>query len=322
MKILITGCAGFIGFHLCEKLSRLNNINTIGIDNLNNYYDQKLKKNRLKILLSKNNFKYLKTDITNKGQTFKVLKDLEIDIIVHLAAQAGVRESFLKPHLYKKINIDGFENILELAKIKRIKHLIYASSSSVYGNSTKMTLKETDNTDNQVSYYGATKKINEVMASIFYETIKIPITGLRFFTVYGPYGRPDMAPHLFTNAIIKNKKIQLFNKGLLKRDFTFIDDVIEALIKIIKSKPKNNHEIFNIGKGKADKITKFIKIIEKKLDTKAKIKKIGMQKGDVKYTCANIKMMKKNYNFVPRVSLEEGLGKFVNWYLDYYKIKK
>ena len=321
MKILITGCAGFIGFHLCEKLSRLKNINTIGIDNLNNYYDQKLKKNRLKILLSKNNFKYFKNDITNKGQTFKALKDLKIDIIVHLAAQAGVRESFLQPQLYKKINIDGFENILELAKIKRIKHLIYASSSSVYGNSTKMPLKESDNTDNQVSYYGATKKINEVMASIFNETIKIPITGLRFFTVYGPYGRPDMAPHLFTNAIIRNKKIQLFNNGLLKRDFTYIDDVIEALIKIIKSKPKNNHEIYNIGKGKTDKLKDFIKIIEKSLSKKAKFNHLGMQKGDVYITHASVKKLINKFNYQPKTNLNKGLAEFVRWYLEYYKVK-
>ena len=320
MKILITGCAGFIGFHLCKKLATEQRFAIMGIDNLNNYYDINLKKNRLKILRKNKNFSFLKIDISKKEQFLNKIKLYKFNVIVHLAAQAGVRKSFSDPNLYKINNIVAFDNVLEFAKLSKINHLVYASSSSVYGNSKKTPLSENHNTDDQISYYGSTKKNNEISASIFSKMYNIPCTGLRFFTVYGPYGRPDMAPHLFTDAIVKGRKINLFNKGNLVRDFTYIDDVVEAMDKIIKSNLKKQplHEIYNIGNGNPKSVKKFVKIIEKYLNLKANFKVMGMQKGDVFHTHADISKVKKKFKYDPKTGLDKGLKQFVEWYMSYY----
>ena len=323
MKVLITGCAGFIGFHLTSRLLEKKKYQIYGIDNLNTYYDLKLKEDRIKILKEKKYFKFKKIDITNTPALNKLFK-LKFDYVIHLAAQAGVRYSIEYPEQYLSSNIIGHYNLIDACRKNSIKHFMYASSSSVYGLSKEKFLKENQITDYPVSFYAASKKTNEVVTESFSKIYKLPATAIRFFTVYGPYGRPDMAPHLFTKAIVEKKKIKLFNYGNQYRDFTYIDDVTNFLERLITKVPRQPayHRITNFGKGKADKITDFIKIIEKRLNTKDKIQKMGMQKGDVKYTCADIKMMKKLTNFVPKTSLEEGLNKFIDWYLLYYNIKK
>tara|TARA_Y100000816_G_scaffold292266_1_gene286675 strand:- start:1867 stop:2832 length:966 start_codon:yes stop_codon:yes gene_type:complete len=320
MKILVTGCAGFIGFHLTESLLRDEKNEITGIDNLNNYYDIKLKKDRLKILNNYSKFIFKKVDITNIQSINKIFKK-NFQVVIHLAAQAGVRNSINNPRDYLVSNIVGHYNILDKCRIHSVKHFIYASSSSVYGLSNKKLLKEKTITDSPVSVYAATKKSNEIVTESFCKIYKTPSTAIRFFTVYGPYGRPDMAPHLFTDAISKNTNINLFNKGNQYRDFTYIDDVIIFIKKIINKIPKGEvpHRVINFGKGKSEKVTDFIKIIERRFNKKAKIKNLPMQKGDVIYTCADIKLMKKISNFVPKTSLENGLNKFIDWYLEYYK---
>ena len=320
MKVLITGCAGFIGFHVARQLLKKEKYEVYGLDNLNSYYDLKLKRERLKLLEKNKNFKFYKADITNIKQLNKIFQN-KFKFVIHLAAQAGVRYSIDFPEEYLSTNIVGHYNIIEACRLYSVKHLIYASSSSVYGISKKEKLNENQNTDHPVSFYAASKKTNEIITESFCKIYKMPCTALRFFTVYGPYGRPDMAPHLFTKAILENKTLNLFNYGNQYRDFTYIDDLTIFIEKIINKIPSKSpyHRVINFGKGKADKITDFVKIIEKKLGNKAKIKKIGMQDGDVKYTCADIKLMKSISNFQPRVSLKEGLGKFVDWYLHYYK---
>ncbi len=320
MKVLITGCAGFIGFHIAAKLLKKGKYKIYGLDNLNSYYDLKLKRDRLKLLKKNKNFKFFKADITNVNTLNKIFEN-KFKYVIHLAAQAGVRYSIDHPGEYLSTNVVGHYNIIEACRLHSVKHLIYASSSSVYGLSKEVLLSEKQNTDHPVSFYAASKKTNEVITESFCKIYKIPSTAIRFFTVYGPYGRPDMAPHLFTKAIVENKPLKLFNYGNQYRDFTYIDDLTNFIEKIVYKIPTRSpyHRVINFGKGSADKITDFVKIIEKKLDKKAKIKKVGMQDGDVQYTCADIRLMKKVSNFQPKVSLKQGLGKFVDWYLSYYK---
>lgn len=319
MNILVTGCAGFIGFHTCQKLIN-KKYKVLGIDNLNNYYDVELKKNRLKILKNNKSFIFFKNDLNLKFLNQKI-KKFNIKIIIHLAAQAGVRYSIKNPSTYFDNNILCFFNILEASRINKINHLLFASSSSVYGNNKKMKFKENDCTDHPESFYAASKKSNEVMAYSYSQIHKIPVTGLRFFTVYGPYGRPDMAIYKFTKSILQGDKIELYNMGKNFRDFTYIDDAVDALIKLINKQPKkkNNYNIFNIGSGKSLQTITLLKMIEKILNKKAKVVLTNKQKGDVLYTLSNLTNINKQINYSINSNHFTNLKKFINWYLNYTK---
>ncbi len=322
MKILVTGCAGFIGYHFTNNILSKRNISVIGIDNINDYYDVNIKKNRLKNLKLKKNFTFYKIDLLEFNKLNKLIKKNKIKYIIHLAAQAGVRFSIENPRTYFDNNIKGFFNILEISKINNIKHLIYASTSSVYGDNKEFPLSEEYKTDSPLSFYAASKKTNEVMAHSYSYIYKIPSTGVRFFTVYGPFGRPDMALFKFTKNILNNKQIELFNGGLHVRDFTYVDDIINGIISIINrpSKKEIPYNIFNIGNGKPKKLLDYLKNIEKYLNKKAKIKKLPIQTGDIVKTHADIKKLKKYSNYVPRTNIEKGILKFIDWYKEYYKI--
>ena len=323
MKILVTGVAGFIGFHLCKKL--LEEKHTIlGIDNINNYYDVKLKKDRLKILLRKKNFKFKKLDISDNNfakKIYSIAKNFKV--IIHLAAQAGVRYSITHPYKYIESNVKAQISILELAKkIKSFEHLIYASSSSVYGTNKKIPFSIKDRVDSPVSLYGASKRAGELITQSYSRMFNINCTGLRFFSVYGPWGRPDMAAYIFTKNIFQNKTLDLFNFGRMERDFTFIDDIINGITPLIKIKKRkdNIHKIYNLGNNKPQKLLKMISLLEMLCQRKAKINKKRMQPGDVRYTYANIKESKKDLRFKPKTNLKEGLEKFVAWYKNYHNI--
>ena len=321
MTILITGSAGFIGYHVSKKLLNLN-YKIIGLDNINNYYDIKLKKKRLINLKKNKKFFFNKIDLCNYNKLNNLIKKNKIKIIIHLAAQAGVRNSIKNPKNYFKSNLEGFFNILEVSTNNRIKHLIFASTSSVYGENNKFPLNENDKTDHPLSFYAATKKSNEVMAHSYSHIYKLPCTGVRFFTVYGPFGRPDMALYKFTNNIVKNKLIDLFNYGNHQRDFTYIDDVVDGVVSLIKKFPKKNtpYEIFNIGNGKSKKLIDYLKYIEKYLLKKAKIRKLPLQNGDIIKTHSNIKKLKNFTNYKPKTDIDLGISKFIEWFKDYHKI--
>ncbi len=322
MKILVTGCAGFIGFHLSKKLLE-NNYQTYGIDNLNNYYDVKLKKDRLKILRKNKKFFFYKINIFNKNNILNNFKKNKYDIVINLAAQAGVRHSIKNPKDYLDSNIIGFFNILEASRLIKTKHLLFASSSSVYGPNKQFPLKENYNTDFPLSFYAASKKTNEIIASSYNQIYKMNITGLRFFTVYGPYGRPDMALFRFTKNIINSKKIEVYNNGNHSRDFTYIDDVVNYVysLAIKKYKDKKNFNIFNIGSSKPYKLLKFIEIIEKKLNKKARKVFKPKQTGDVEKTFSDSSNIKKIIKLDKITPIERGIENFINWYKDYYSIK-
>ena len=320
MNILITGCAGFIGFHLCEHILNNTKYNLIGIDNLNDYYDVNLKRSRIKKLKNSKNFFFKKIDISNLSKLTKLFKEFNFLYVVNLAAQAGVRYSIKNPNTYFKSNLEGFYNIILLSQKSNIKHFIYASTSSVYGDQKKYPLEETMNTDFPLSFYAATKKSNEIIAHSFSYIYRLPTTGLRFFTVYGPYGRPDMALHLFTKNIIENKKINLFNYGNHQRDFTYVDDVVESILKVLEKPPKKKipYNIFNIGGNRSYKLTKFVSIIEKNLSKKAKIIFKSLQIGDVVKTKASSKKLDKYINKNNYISLDIGIKYFINWYKKFY----
>ena len=334
MKVILTGCAGFIGFHLAKKYLDMN-FTVIGVDNLNSYYSKKLKKDRLNQLLKhkkKRNFIFYKTSIDN----FKTLKKIFIKhkppIVVNLAAQAGVRHSLKKPLDYVKSNLIGFSNILILSKEFNVKHFIYASTSSVYGNSSKNTLTETDNVDHPIQFYAATKRSNELMAHAYSSLYKLPTTGLRFFTVYGPWGRPDMALFLFTKNILNKKPIFVFNNGNHVRDFTFVDDITDGVYKVTKNKfinktSKNDpsesfcpFRILNIGNNNPVPLMKYIKVLESELGLKSKKIYKPLQKGDIKKTNASIKKIKNLYSYNSNTKIEIGIKKFVNWYREYFNV--
>ena len=329
MKFLITGVSGFIGMHVCKRLLD-SGYEVIGIDNINSYYDVSLKKDRLKQIHSKNNqFKFYKIDILEYKKLEKVFEESNFDYVIHLAAQAGVRYSLENPKSYIDSNLNGFFNIIELSKIYSVKHFYYASSSSVYGLNKKFPWKENHNTDAPAALYGATKKSNELIAFSYSNLFKLKTTGLRFFTVYGPWGRPDMSLFIFTKAIFEGKQIKLYNKGDMVRDFTYIDDVTEAIFKLVNinittkdNDIENNFEIFNIGLGEPISLMKYIEIIEKEIGKKASINYLPMQKGDIKFTFADNTKLKKYINFMPKVTPKEGIRSFVNWYKKYYKIIK
>ena len=318
MNILITGAAGFIGFHL-SNLFLNNNHKVIGIDNLCKSYGVKFKKERLKILKKSNNFKFYKIDIKNINK----IKEKKIDYIIHLAAQAGVRLSQEKPELFLNDNILGTLKIFEFAKKNKITKIFYASSSSVYGNSNIFPSSEKININKPLSIYGITKSTNEDLAYYYNFVYGISSIGFRFFTVYGPYGRPDMALFKFTKNILENKKIELFNNGNHSRDFTYIADIVSGISSVIK-KPKKTKipfNIFNIGRGDTQKLKYYLSNIEKKLNKKAKIKKIPLQLGDIKKTHSDISSLKKFSNYRPNIDIEKGISEFIDWYLTYYQKK-
>ena len=340
MKILVTGAAGFIGFHMCSRLLK-EKYSVLGIDNFNNYYDRSLKHNRIKELLTESenigvSFTNHCIDLKEKSSLLDFFKKYKPDYVIHLAAQAGVRYSITNPSVYLTSNLLGFGNILECCREFKIKHLIYASSSSVYGGNTKMPFSEDDNVDHPVSLYAATKKSNELMAHTYSHLFNIPTTGLRFFTVYGPWGRPDMALFLFTKAILNNEEIKVFNNGNMLRDFTYIDDIIESIFRLIDKPPFKNPEferlqvpseswapykIFNIGNSKPVKLMDYIEALETSLNKKSRKIFLPMQSGDVKATFSDSSKLEEWVQYRPNTKINEGIEKFVFWYKNYYKIE-
>jgi len=312
--IIITGCAGFIGFHLTKKLLEKNK-KVIGIDIVDKYYDPKKKEDRLKILKKDKNFKFLKIDLNKYKLIYSKLKNYKIELIIHLAAQPGVRISIKNPHNTLKQNLVPFINILEIARIKKVKKFLFASSSSIYGDTKTYPFVEKDTQNVPVSVYGATKLSNEIIASSYSKNFNMKTIGLRFFTVYGPYGRPDMAYYSFLDDLKKNKKIKVFNKGNMLRDFTYIDDVVTGITSLINFNMKKNHDVINIGKGKPDQLMKLIKLIEVNYQKKFKIEYTkNIPNGDIKKTFSNVNKAKKLIKWRPKVNLDEGIKKFVNWY--------
>ncbi|NWQ39589.1 NAD-dependent epimerase [Bacillus sp. EB106-08-02-XG196] len=331
MNILVTGAAGFIGFHLSKRLLA-ENYHVIGVDNLNDYYDVRLKKERLKLLESNINFKFYQTDLADQESLNQIFEDHSIPIVINLAAQAGVRYSLTHPHSYVHSNLVGFVNILEACRHNQVEHLIYASSSSVYGANTKTPFSTQDSVDHPVSIYAATKKANELMAHTYSHLFNIPTTGLRFFTVYGPWGRPDMAYYSFTKDIIEGNTIQVYNNGDMLRDFTFIDDIVQGIVKLLDHPPKPDsnrnldpstshapYKIYNIGNNSPVRLMDFINTLEKLIGKQAKIEFLPMQPGDVKVTYADITDLQKAAGFYPATPLEKGLSHFVDWYKKYHK---
>ena len=322
MNILITGCAGFIGFHLCNKILQNKNLNIFGIDNLNAYYDVKLKKDRLKILNNNKKFNFFKIDINDKKKIIQNFKQNKYDVVINLAAQAGVRHSITNPQAYFDSNLIGFFNIIDASRTFKIKHFIYASTSSVYGESKDFPLKESIETSKPMSFYAATKKCNEIIAYSYSNIYNMPCTALRFFTVYGPFGRPDMALFKFCNSILKNKSLNLFNNGKHIRDFTHVYLVTEYLKNIITKLPKDKipHSIYNIGSSEPKSLKFFLKTIEERLDKKAKVKFLKKQKGDVYKTHADTSKISKLIRTNTKLNLKEGIDSFVTWYKDYFKV--
>jgi len=313
---LVTGAAGFIGFNLCKKLLENGN-RVIGLDNLNPYYDVSLKKARLERLKSHEEFFFNKADIEDLPKLKKIFRDQPIDRICNLAAQAGVRYSLIDPFSYQKSNLEGFLNLLEMAREHRVSNFVYASSSSVYGKNDTYPFSTEDRVETPVSLYAATKKANELMAHAYSHLFDIPCTGLRFFTVYGPWGRPDMALFLFTEAILKNKPIKVYNHGRMKRDFTYIDDIVDGTIAAL-DRPFP-YEVFNLGNSNVIGLLDFIRVIEEGLGKKAKKEMLPMQPGDVPETSADIQKSRDMLGFNPKTSIKEGVGKFLTWYREYYK---
>ncbi len=320
-RILVTGAAGFIGAALCLALTK-RGYRVLGLDNLNDYYNVQLKIDRLHRLDNNDLFHFERVDISEKVALKSSFDLFHPEIVVNLAALAGVRYSILNPDSYTKSNLVGFANILECCREAKVEHLIFASSSSVYGKNEKIPFSEEDNVDRPVSYYAATKKANELMASAYSELYKIRTTGLRFFTVYGPWGRPDMAPWLFTKAILENKTIKVFNYGKMRRDFTYIDDIVSGVIGVIESKKLGTDlfNIYNIGNNEPEELGYFIEIIEKECGRSANKEFLPMQMGDVPVTYADISKLSAVTGFKPKVSLEEGLQKFVSWFKKYHNI--
>ncbi|WP_305039606.1 NAD-dependent epimerase [Fulvivirga ulvae] len=335
-SILVTGAAGFIGFHLCKVLCN-KGYKVTGIDNLNDYYDVNLKKSRLSILKKEENFNFQKLDLVDQEGIEKLFKTGNFSYVINLAAQAGVRYSLTNPRAYIKSNIDGFLNILEGCRHSDVKHLVYASSSSVYGANTKMPFSVEHNVDHPLSLYAATKKSDELMAHTYSHLYNLPTTGLRFFTVYGPYGRPDMALFLFTKAIIEGKPIDVYNHGKMLRDFTYVDDIVEGIVRLIPTIPSGNpdwdgnkpnpsdsfapYKIHNIGNNQPVELMEFINAIEDALGKTAIKNMMPIQPGDVPSTYADVDALTKSVGFKPNTAIKTGIQQFITWYLDYYKIK-
>ena len=335
MKILVTGAAGFIGMTTSLKLLARGDT-VVGLDNLNDYYSVQLKKDRLARLQPHANFKFAQLDVSDQANMSKLFKTEQFDRVIHLAAQAGVRYSLQNPQAYVDSNLVGFTNVLEGCRHNQVAHLVYASSSSVYGGNTKMPFSEHDSVDHPVSLYAATKKANELMAHTYSHLFKLPTTGLRFFTVYGPWGRPDMALFLFTKAILEGKPIDVFNHGNMRRDFTFVDDIVEGVVRTLDrvATPVANYDavaadpatsnapyrVFNIGNNNPVQLLDFIGCIEEALGKKAEKRLLPLQDGDVPETYANTDALNEWLGFVPGTLVQDGINKFVEWYKNYYKI--
>jgi UDP-glucuronate 4-epimerase len=326
MKILVTGCAGFIGMHVASRLLDCGHA-VIGIDNLNNYYEVNLKLARLAELTKKQGFQFSKIDIVNRSILSEYFEKQRPEMVVHLAAQAGVRYSVTNPSAYIDTNLLGFGNILDGCRQTEVKHLIYASSSSVYGGNVKIPFSEEDRVDSPVSLYAATKKANELMAHSYSHIYDLPTTGLRFFTVYGPWGRPDMSPFLFTRAILEGRPIDVFNYGNMLRDFTYIDDVVSGVTRIIFASPPSvdgihlaPYRIFNIGNHSPVLLTEYIDILERAWGKTTHKNLLPMQLGDVPKTMADTSLLEEYVQFKPGTNLDEGIAKFVDWYKWYYKV--
>lgn len=332
-NILITGAAGFIGFHLSQRLLAAG-CNVYGVDNLNDYYDVQLKRDRLAQLTPSRKFKFFQIDLADAKAMGEAFDACEYDVVVNLAAQAGVRYSLTNPQAYIHSNIDGFTNVLELCRYRNVKHLVFASSSSVYGANTRMPFSVHDNVDHPVSLYAATKKANELMAHTYSHLYGLHCTGLRFFTVYGPWGRPDMALYIFTRAIYEGRPIKVFNHGHMQRDFTYIDDIVEGVVRIMGKTPEPNqswqgdhpdpgssyapYRIYNIGNNQPVKLNKFIEVIEETIGIKAEKTYLDLQPGDVKATYADIDDLMRDVGFKPSTPLETGVRNFVKWYRHYH----
>lgn len=323
---LVTGGAGFIGFHLSKRLLEMG-ASVIGFDNMNDYYDVTLKEDRLKVLRNHEKYTFIKGDLSDKAEILRIFKEYNPNIIVNLGAQAGVRYSIDNPDAYIQSNMVGFFNILEGCRYFPAEHLVYASSSSVYGGNDKVPFSTDDKVDEPVSLYAATKKSNELMAYAYSKLYSIPVTGLRFFTVYGPFGRPDMAYFKFTTKIMKGEPIQIYNNGDMYRDFTYIDDIVRGVENILCNPPEEDSKgvrsrLYNIGNNKPEKLMDFIETLEKCLGKKAVKEFLPMQPGDVYQTYADVSGLMRDYDFKPDTTIEEGLGRFVEWYREYYKVNE
>lgn len=337
-RILVTGAAGFIGFYLTARLLKETDATVVGLDNLNDYYDTSLKDYRLSKFTSEKNFIFIKGDLADRNLINDLFDKYHFDIVVNLAAQAGVRYSITNPDAYINSNIIGFYNILEACRHHPVEHLVYASSSSVYGGNKKIPFSTEDKVDNPVSLYAATKKSNELLAHAYSKLYNIPTTGLRFFTVYGPAGRPDMAYFGFTNKLIKGETIEIFNYGNCKRDFTYVDDIVEGIIRVMKKAPDKAvgedglplppYKIYNIGNNNPENLLDFVQILSEELvrahvlpedfDFEAHKKLVPMQAGDVPVTYADVSDLEKDFGYKPKTSLREGLRKFAEWYYQFY----
>lgn len=322
-KVLVTGAAGFIGFHLSKRLLGLG-ATVVGFDNVNDYYDVGLKESRLEVLREYPKFTFVKGDLADETAVTALFEQYQPDIVVNLAAQAGVRYSIDHPRSYIDSNIIGFFNILEACRHHEVEHLLFASSSSVYGNQQKTPFSTTDNVDHPISLYAATKKSDELMAYTYSHLYGIPATGLRFFTVYGPFGRPDMAYFKFTNKIRRGEAIQIYNNGDMYRDFTYVDDIVTGIEHMLCNPPKKNelgdrYKVYNIGNNKPEKLMHFIEVLEQAIGKTAKKEFLPMQPGDVYQTYADVSELERDFDFKPATTIEEGLGKFAAWYKEYYK---
>lgn len=334
-KFLVTGTAGFIGFHVAQRLLDRGD-EVVGFDSVNDYYDVSLKKERLKRLDGRNGFSFIRGDLSDRGVMADLFAGKGFEKVIHLAAQAGVRYSILNPYAYIDSNIAGFINVLEGCRHNGVQHLVYASSSSVYGANTTMPFSVHHNVDHPVSLYAATKKANELMAHTYASLYRLPCTGLRFFTVYGPWGRPDMALFIFTKAILEGKPIDVFNEGRMRRDFTYIDDIVEGVIRVADRTAEPNpawsgndpdpgtsyapNRVYNIGNNSPVELLRFIEVLEDKLGKKAVKNLMPIQPGDVPATCADVDDLMADVGFRPGTTIEEGIGRFVDWYREYYRI--
>jgi UDP-glucuronate 4-epimerase len=335
MRILVTGVAGFIGFHVSRRLlARGDTI--IGLDSVNNYYDVRLKEDRLALLKDHERFSFHRLDLANRAGMEEVFATEKPERVIHLAAQAGVRYSLTNPHAYIDSNLVGFLHILEGCRHNRVQHLVYASSSSVYGANTKMPFSIHDNVDHPVSLYAASKKANELMAHTYSHLYNLPTTGLRFFTVYGPWGRPDMALFIFTKAILEGRPIDVFNHGKMKRDFTYIDDIVEGVVRVTDHLPQPNpdwssmhpdpgtskapYKVYNIGNNKPVELLHFIETLENSLGKKAEKNFLPIQPGDVPETCADVEDLMRDVGFRPDTPVTTGIARFVDWYRSYYRV--
>ncbi len=335
-KILVTGCAGFIGFHLCRRLLALG-YDVWGLDNLSDYYDPTLKIARLSQISDHPQFRFVRIDLVERQKVAQLFATERFEVVVHMAAQVGVRHSLKDPYAYVDSNLVGFAHVLEGCRHVGVRHLVFASSSSVYGANTRMPFSEHHSADHPVSLYAATKRANELMAHAYAHLYQLPATGLRFFTVYGPWGRPDMALFLFTKAILNGEPIEVFNEGRIQRDFTYIDDIIEGIVRTIGQIPQPNPEwdshhpdpasssapfrLYNLGNHQPVELLSLIRILESKLGKKAKLNLMPLQPGDVLTTYANVDDLARDMHFRPQTRLETGIERFVEWYRSYYKVE-